>query len=193
MPRVPEPPSRDARATRAAILAAARERFADDGYERATIRAIAADAGIDAALVMRYFGNKEGLFSAAAEFDLRLPDLSAIPDAGLGAALAAHFIQRWDSDDTFRALLRAAVTHEAAVARMQALLDLQLTPALAARLPDPARAATRAALLTSHLLGLALGRRILRFAALVDLSAAHVERLLGDTFQRALFEPLPTP
>ena len=62
--------------TRAAILAAARERFAADGYERATIRAIAADAAIDPAMVMRYFGNKEKLFAAAAEFDLRLPDLS---------------------------------------------------------------------------------------------------------------------
>lgn len=186
-----DPPSRDARATRAAILAAARERFANDGYERATIRAIAADAGIDAALVMRYFGNKEGLFSAAAEFDLRLPDLSAIPDAELGMALAAHFIARWDSGDTFRALLRAAVTHEAAVARMHDILNLQLTPALAARLRDPATASVRAALLTSHLLGFALGRRILRFDALVGLSAAQVERLLGDVFQRVLFDPLP--
>ena len=54
--------------TRAAILAAARERFAQDGYERATIRAIAADAAIDPAMVMRYYGNKEKLFAAAASF-----------------------------------------------------------------------------------------------------------------------------
>jgi AcrR family transcriptional regulator len=57
--------------TRAAILTAARERFGADGYERATIRAIAADAAIDPAMVMRYYGNKEKLFAAAAEFDLR--------------------------------------------------------------------------------------------------------------------------
>ncbi|MDG4862133.1 helix-turn-helix domain containing protein, partial [Streptomyces sp. T-3] len=62
-------------ATRAAILAAARERFAADGYERATIRAIARDAGIDPSMVMRYYGNKEGLFSAAAEFDLQFGEL----------------------------------------------------------------------------------------------------------------------
>lgn len=185
------PPARDANATRATILAAARERFANDGYDRATIRAIAADAGIDPALVMRYFGNKEGLFSAAAEFDLRLPDLAAVPDATLGRTLAAHFIRRWDSDDTFRALLRAAVTHDAAVARMHDILDRQLTPALATRLADPATTPVRAALLTTHLLGFALGRRILRFAALVDLDASQVERLLGDAFQRTLFEPLP--
>lgn len=193
MPTVPAPPSRDSSVTKAAILAAARERFANDGYERATIRAIAADAGIDAALVMRYFGNKEQLFSAAAEFDLRLPDLAAIPDAMLGAELAAHFIARWDSDDTFRALLRAAVTHEAAVARMHQILDRQLVPALAARLPDPATAALRAALMTSHVLGLALGRRILRLAPLAGLSGVQVARLLGDTFQRDLFDALPEP
>jgi len=61
-------------ATRAAILAAARERFAADGYERATIRAIAETAGIDPAMVMRYYGSKEKLFATAADFDLRLPD-----------------------------------------------------------------------------------------------------------------------
>ena len=66
-------------ATRAAILEAARERFAADGYERATIRAIARDAGIDPSMVMRYYGNKEGLFAAASEFDLRLPALGAVP------------------------------------------------------------------------------------------------------------------
>jgi len=65
--------------TRAAILAAARERFGTDGYERATIRAIAADAAIDPAMVMRYYGSKEKLFAAAAEFDVRLPDFGDVP------------------------------------------------------------------------------------------------------------------
>ena len=75
-------------ATRAAILVAARERFASDGYERATIRAIAADAGIDPSMVMRYYGNQEKLFAAAAEFDLQLPDAAAIPADQAGAVLA---------------------------------------------------------------------------------------------------------
>ena len=55
------------------ILAAARERFAESGFERATIRAIAADANIDPSMVMRYFGNKDQLFAAAADFDLQFP------------------------------------------------------------------------------------------------------------------------
>src|SRR5215510_212651 len=92
-----EPTPRRSDATRAAILTAARERFAADGYDRATIRAIAGDAAIDPALVMRYFGNKEQLFAAAADFDLRLPDLGALPLAGVGSALVGHFIDRWES------------------------------------------------------------------------------------------------
>ena len=58
------------------ILAAAKQRFAESGFERATIRAIAADANIDPSMVMRYFGNKDLLFAAAADFDLQIPDLS---------------------------------------------------------------------------------------------------------------------
>ncbi len=75
--------------TRANILAAARERFAAEGYERATIRAIAADAGIDPALVMRYYGNKAGLFAAAADFDLQLPELAAVPRDNVASFLMA--------------------------------------------------------------------------------------------------------
>ncbi|WP_369028272.1 TetR/AcrR family transcriptional regulator, partial [Nocardia farcinica] len=78
---------RSSEETKAVILAAARERFAADGYDRATIRAIAGDAGIDPAMVMRYFGNKERLFAAAAEFDLELPDLTAVPREQIGETL----------------------------------------------------------------------------------------------------------
>src|ERR671917_219946 len=71
---------------REAILGAARARFAADGYDRATVRAIAADAGIDPSMVMRYFGSKRQLFALTAEFDLRLPDLP--PPRPVGRFLA---------------------------------------------------------------------------------------------------------
>jgi AcrR family transcriptional regulator len=58
---------RNALQTRADILSAARRRFATEGYDRTTLRAIAADVGVDAALVIRYFGSKQNLFAAAAE------------------------------------------------------------------------------------------------------------------------------
>ena len=75
------PRSRNAAQTRADILTAARLRFGSDGYERTTLRAVAADVGIDAALVIRYFGSKQDLFAEAAEFTLDLPDLSDVhPD-----------------------------------------------------------------------------------------------------------------
>ena len=109
-----EKPTRAQRgeATRARILEAARQRFAADGYDRATIRAVAADAGIDPSLVMRYFGNKQGLFLAAAEFDLRIPDLRKVPRKSVGTALAEHFVGRWEGDDILVALLRTAATNE---------------------------------------------------------------------------------
>src|SRR5438128_288264 len=103
------PPRRRGDATRTRILDAARRRFGSDGFERATIRAIAADAGVDPKLVMRYFGNKEGLFAAAADFDLRLPDVAELPPDGIGAALVSHFLARWEHDHSLQALLRAAV------------------------------------------------------------------------------------
>ena len=70
------PRTRNAQETTADILAAARSRFGTDGYERTTLRAVAADVGVDPALVIRYFGSKQDLFAAAAEFTLDLPDLS---------------------------------------------------------------------------------------------------------------------
>jgi AcrR family transcriptional regulator len=103
--------------TRAAILAAARRRFAADGYERTTIRAVAADAGIDPSMVMRYYGSKDGLFAAAADLDLRLPDLTAVPRERLGETLARHWVALWEgqrSDELLIVLLRSAVTNEGA-------------------------------------------------------------------------------
>ncbi len=180
------PAGRRSATTKAAILAAARERFAAAGYERATIRAIAADAGIDPAMVMRYYGNKEGLFAAAAEFDLRLPDLAALPRGAVGGALVAHFLDRWETDDTLMALLRAAVSHRVAAERMRAIFAKQVAPTIAALCPAPATAATRAGLIGSQILGMALCRYVLRLPPVVALNRAEVVKWLGPTIQRYL-------
>src|SRR6476660_3479305 len=111
--------------TRAAILAAARERFAADGFERATIRAIAADADIDPSMVIRYYGSKDKLFAAAADFDLQLPDLGGTPPDEVGAALVGHFLHRWEDNGTLVALLRAAVTNDTAAERMRGIFGDQ--------------------------------------------------------------------
>ncbi|MDT5370310.1 MAG: hypothetical protein QOC62_4741, partial [Mycobacterium sp.] len=78
--------------TKAAILAAARQRFGTIGFQGATIRAIAADAGTDPAMVMRYYGSKDRLFAAAAEFDLALPSFAAGDKTQIGCALVRHFL-----------------------------------------------------------------------------------------------------
>jgi AcrR family transcriptional regulator len=178
------PKARDSDATKAAILAAAREHFAAGGYERATIRAIAADADIDPALVMRYFGNKEKLFAAAADFDLRLPDLAVLPRDQVGAAFVHHFIDRWESDDTFMALIRVAVTQEAAAKRVRAVLAGQVVPMITALTNDVTHAPVRAGLVASQILGVALCRYVLRLPPVVAMTRAEVVGWLGPTVQR---------
>jgi AcrR family transcriptional regulator len=175
--------------TRAAILVAARERFAADGYERATIRGIAAEVGIDPSMVMRYYGSKEKLFAAAAAFDLRLPDLDGLPVGQLGARLVAHFLDRWESDDTLMALLRAAVTNEAAAERMRNIFATQVAPAVRTVAPDPAEAAVRSGLVATQILGAALVRYVLRLPPVASMDRAELVAWLGPTVQRYLTEP----
>lgn len=173
-------------ATRAAIRAAARERFAADGYERATIRAIAADAGIDPAMVIRYFGTKERLFVAAAEFDPRIPDLDTVPVDRVGALLARHFLDRWEHDESLTALLRSAVTHPAAADRMREIFAGQIVGLAARTCPDPAQASTRAGLATSQILGAALCRFVLRLPPVAQMPRDELIDWLGATVQHYL-------
>ena len=121
-------PARRPADTRDAILAAARERFAADGYERATIRAIAKDAGIDPSMVMRYYGNKEGLFAAAVSIDLSMPDPGSLLRQDVGRALVAHFLGMWEENEVLTALLRVGVTNRAGAERMQGVFRDQLMP-----------------------------------------------------------------
>jgi AcrR family transcriptional regulator len=179
-------PRRGAEATRTAILDAARECFATEGYDGATIRAIAADAEIDPAMVMRHFGSKERLFAAAASFDLHLPELTALPRKRLGAELVAHFLTRWEGDDTLKALLRAAVSNKAAAARLRTILDKQLVTAMVSLFPSRAVAAQRAGLVASQMLGLAMTRYLLKLPPVVALDRAAVIEWLGPTIQRYL-------
>lgn len=179
-------PARRSDATRAAILTAARERFATDGYERATIRSVAADAGIDPSLVMRYYGNKEGLFAAASEIDLRLPDLTSGPPEQAGTRLVEHFLDRWEQDGTLAALLRVGVTNEAGAARVRSVFAEQVAPAVRGLAPDPAEVPARAALVAAHVLGMALTRYVLCLPPAVALSRAEVVAWLGPNVQRCL-------
>jgi AcrR family transcriptional regulator len=165
--------------TKAAILRAARDRFAADGYERTTIRAVAADAAIDPSMVMRYFGNKERLFDAALSIDLRLPDLSGVATEDLAATLVRHFLDRWESDpadDALLVLLRSAVTNERAALRMHEIFATQVAPALGVALGP--QAAAVAPVLTTQLLGVALTRYLIRLPAITALDPEQLVQAL---------------
>jgi len=174
--------------TRASILEAARDLFAAEGYERATVRDVAARAEVDPALVMRYFGSKDGLFARAADFDLRLPDLSDMDRTSLGPALVRHFLNVWEgpgSNGGMTILLRSAASNPLAAEKLHEVFAGQVLPALARASGTP-DAAERAGLVASQLLGLALGRYVLKLPPLVALPAERIVEDVGATVQRYL-------
>jgi AcrR family transcriptional regulator len=180
--------------TRRAILGAARATFAARGYEQTTIRAVAARAGVDASMVMRYFRSKAGLFTAAVTMDLQVPDLRSVSASRRGELLVRHFISRWEDplrDDELIALLRTGVTSETVAERLQAVLGQLITEPIAA-LGDE-RAAERGTLIAAQLLGLALCRYILRFEPLASLPADDVVAAVAPSVQRYLTRPAASP
>jgi AcrR family transcriptional regulator len=179
------------RATQARILAAARDLFAREGYDRTTIRAVALAAEADPALVIRYFGGKEGLFAAATPFDLRIPAFDAGDRAG--DALIRHFLARWEgdpSDQSLRILLRAGVTNPDAAMRVRAIFAEQVLPVIRNLVPD--RPELRAGLLASQLVGLAVARYLLIIPPLAGLPTEAVIACIGPTLQRYLTGDLGT-
>jgi AcrR family transcriptional regulator len=168
--------------TRLAILRAARSMFAARGFDQTTIRAVAAEADVDASMVMRYFQSKAGLFTAAVSTDLRVPDLSSAPAGQQGDVLVRYFVSRWEEpagDDKLIALLRTAVTSDAVAEQVQATLSQRLTGPIAAL--GAGQVPERAALIAAQLLGLALCRYILRFEPLASLPADDVVAAVGPS------------
>jgi AcrR family transcriptional regulator len=190
--------------TREAILEAARARFAEHGYDGATIRGIAADAGVDPALVHHFHGSKERLFTAA----MRLPVVpsevltSAFAAAGPpgeqvspGEQLVRTALTVWESTEVlsvFTGLLRSALTSEAAASMFREFItDAILGPVgamIRARHPeaDPADAAYRASAVASQMVGLALARYVLRLGPVAEASAADLAATIGPTLDRYL-------
>ena len=119
--------------TRAAILAAAQKLFAEQGYERTTVRDIAAIAEIDPALVIRYFGSKDELFARVAVFDLKLPDLSKADRSKIGEMLVRHFLSLWEGENAnggMPIMLRSAASNEVAANKLRDVFAGQVMPAL---------------------------------------------------------------
>jgi AcrR family transcriptional regulator len=175
---------RSSEQTKAAILAAARERFAAVGFEGATIRAIAAGAGIDPARGMRYYGSKDKLFAAAAEFDLRFPDFTGVEPSRLGEIVVSHFLNRWEGDEALVVLLMSSTTNPDAASRMREIFVTQVEPMVATLVPDDTN--RRAGLVGTQMLGFALCRYGLRLPPIVAMSRQEIVAWLGPTIQRYL-------
>jgi AcrR family transcriptional regulator len=181
--------ARDGAASRATILANARSQFGNHGFERTTIRSIASAAGVDPALVMHYFGSKAELFAAASQFDITFPDLSDVAPERVADVLLPMFVDVWGPEGSFLPLLRAAATNRgAADALLEVFVD-RVAPALAAVVPD--RAAERAALVGSQLLGLAVARYILCIPSLADMDDANLIEWLRPVIAHYLADPAP--
>jgi AcrR family transcriptional regulator len=163
------PRGRNAAATRLAILEAAKTCFMHDGYEQVGVRDIAARAGVDPALVNRYFGSKEGLFSeaVASKFDLR--HLLEGDRATLGERLARYVLQKKSDGadyDPLVALLRSSSSDVCSGMLRNAIVQGFVRP-LAERLEGP-DALSRAELVGSTLLGLLVHRTVIGGAEAVD-------------------------
>lgn len=178
------PRPRDAGVTRAAILGAARLQFGQNGFDRTTIRSVATAAGVDPALVMHYFGNKKGLFEEASALTVGLLDLTGVPPERVAERLVPLFAQLWGPDGPLLPLLRAAASNPAASDSLIAFFREAIAPALGAVAVD--RPDERAALIGSHLVGIAVARHIIGVPALRDLPDEELAVWLGPVFAHYL-------
>jgi AcrR family transcriptional regulator len=180
--------TRNAPQTRADILTAARRRFGSDGYEGTTLRGVAADVGVDPALIIRYFGSKRELFAEAAEFRIDLPDLTAVDPDSVADVLLSRFFAVWEQDTTFLALLRAAMTSDSAADTLRHVFATQVAPALAAVTPD--HPAQRAGLMGAFVIGLATTRYVLANPAVANLDRDELMRFARPVIHQLLLGPI---
>jgi AcrR family transcriptional regulator len=177
--------------SRERILAAARAAFAEGGFEGATIRGIARSAAVDPALVHHYFGTKEQLFVASIELPF---DPSGLVDAiteggvdGVGERIARFALGVW-AEPQARAVLvgvfRSAARDERAAATLRGLLERTLLPAVRALELDQPE--LRAAMAWSQLVGLFLGRYVLRVTPLVTVSGEDLVAVMAPILQRTV-------
>jgi AcrR family transcriptional regulator len=181
--------------TRAAILDAARERFGASGYAATSLRAIAADAGVDVRVVLHFFGSKADLFRAVVGWPFDPEHVQSVlavgEGAGMGERLARTFFDYWQDPATAQvlsALMRSAMTHAQAATLLREFVAHQLFARLAGSISGP-DAALRVDLAAGHLVGVALLRYILHVEPLAstDTNAlvARLAPVLEDYLQPA--------
>jgi AcrR family transcriptional regulator len=201
--------------TREDVLAAARRVFAERGYEGATLRAIAAQAGVDPAMVRHFFGDKGGLFRATLHLPFDpAPALAAVVAGGvdgLGERLVRFFLSVWEGGDgpsPFVAFLRGAADHEESRTMLHDLLTHSLFPVLSSALECPGGgtgggtdggtggsgdpdALLRVVLCGSQIVGLGMARYVVRVEPLATMPVERLVALYAPTLQRYLTGELP--
>lgn len=181
--------------TRERILGAARTHFGREGYDKATLREIAAGAGVDPALIPHYFGSKEGVFLAAVEFPvdpaLFIPRLLEPGVEGLGERLVTFFLETWDSPagSSLLALIRSVVSSDLAAELLREFVTREVLGrlAVAIQLDQPQ---LRASLVATQLVGLAMLRYVIKVEALKSASREELAGWIGPSIQRYLTEPV---
>ena len=181
------PPSGDAADRRAAILDAARTKFAAQGFTGTSMRAIARDAGVDVSLISHYFGDKAGLLVATMELPINPVEKIALviedgPD-GMAERLLRTFLEAWDPHrDIFSSMYRTTLATDDSQAPMLQLAREVLIGSLLQVLEGDDRE-LRAALVASHLIGMATLRYVVRMPPLADASIDDVVRVYGPAVQ----------
>lgn len=182
--------------TRAAVLAAARELFAEQGYAGTSVRAVAAAAGVDPSLVHHYFGTKEDLFLAALEVKVDPREAMApVVEGGVdgaGERLLRVFVRVWDDEEArlpLLAIVRGMVDPGGQQVMRDGYLRVVFGPlGVALGLDDPER---RMAHVASQLVGVVILRYVLRIEPLASMSSEQLVATYAPVLQGYLSDPLP--
>lgn len=173
-------------------MQAARRQFAEGGYARTSLRAVALEAGVDPALVVHYFGGKVALFEAAVQLPFEpaqvLPVLLAQGPDGLGERLVRFVLGVLESEQgrtRMVGLVRAAATEPEAAAAIRSLLTRELLTPLAQQL-GVGGAELRSGLVASQLVGLTMARHVVGIEPLALATVDQLAAALGPTLQRYL-------
>lgn len=183
----------DPQVTRRAILTAARALFADVGFERATIRAIASSAQVDPALVHHHFGSKRDLFAAAHDFpanpEMILDQVAAGPREEIGERVVRFYLTAMSQPGAPPvSLLRAAATNEGAARMLREFIEDVLL-GNAERFCDFPDARLRVALVGSHMIGVVFARTMVGLQDLADADVDSLVAAVAPTIQRYLTDP----
>lgn len=186
--------------TREAILREARVAFAAHGFAGATVRSIAAAAGVDPAMIHHYFGSKEKLFLATVDVDIEpsavIREIAAGPLDSIGIRLAATVFGMWEySAAPLQAVLRSAVSEPAMARMLREFIAGQIVARILREIRcPPAELAQRGALVVSQIAGVLVGRHVLALEPLASVPLGVLVPDVGATLQRYLVEPLePAP